>query len=963
MNEQDARATVETMAREYPAAYRLAQAVSLAVRIEPELLRGARLRLLPEIDAGAEADLWFSFLVQSQSPLAMTFLPGITEVLREKLAEDQSLLRSAWKFLEEFHLNAPPALRLEEEVTWLALSGADNSDLIRKRLESVSLAIVQDNRPGLVQWATRALPDLPARARNSDAAHVLSLVATAPGNLRLPESSAKGTVNERLSQIISQTLPRVPVGVRLFTKNPEKIAKPGVLVEFSYPEFESADIIEVPQTKPVLLELSWQGATEKHIERISLQRGEKRRLEVGSSELSIRTALGDVHSLAPRMDYDFFLVYAPVDTDWVISLKERLQREENEGRQLQIYSTVLIGAPNQSRSTGWELPFRTSRKVGLVMSPESVQQDWGKIQQLAAKRLDSSRISDWMIPIHHRPCRIPETLEAAPIDLGEDSDFEQGYRKLLAAITDRPSSVLQDKPHPLRIERRVSAPRATTVNVFVFYDPRDEEFSIQLKTHLKTLKRRGLNVFLQDSRGSEFSYEMEQSIRTSDVVLCLLSPTFLASSASRSPAVTVAVERAHSGKALVIPILVRAVDWNYSAFYGFQALPDGGKPIEAFRNRDEAYLVITRGIVRAIEGLISRREIKPPAKKKVLPRTAPKPAVYRWAIRTATAEDSGRIRPDVVPTTIEELAAQPRPRDMPLKAVRVQKYQVRRAPPVETTKWSVDATITAFKRQPSGGYRLTLEGKDGTTMIAVAHDPEHLHLYSPLASEMAAAVRKLTDKFVFRPSFVRTRVAARVVGLGFFNRWHAQSEGAANAVELQPLLDVEWLEEGSLSTSKRTRPGGRRGIFLRADFHSATGHVTNLDVKGLPNEFARIKPGLTLTIRSVARGTRGDLSLVVFIEGLSSPTEDFATLARDALEESIDSMLPRHWQRSFRTSLTIKEIKRVPEKKSPPSDRLMVGSTKKAKLTRRSPPRSKPIRKGQKLASKKAAVKKNIKKR
>src|SRR6476659_7502494 len=85
MNPQEARTMVDTFEAAHPDVYQLAKAVSIAVRVEPELLRRVRLQLLPEIYAGAEADLWFSALVQSQTPLAMTFIPEVVDVLRATL--------------------------------------------------------------------------------------------------------------------------------------------------------------------------------------------------------------------------------------------------------------------------------------------------------------------------------------------------------------------------------------------------------------------------------------------------------------------------------------------------------------------------------------------------------------------------------------------------------------------------------------------------------------------------------------------------------------------------------------------------------------------------------------------------------------------------------------------------------------------------------------------------------------
>jgi len=50
-----------------PDAWRLARLASIAVRIEPNLLRRLRTELLREADVGVEADLWFSAIVESQA--------------------------------------------------------------------------------------------------------------------------------------------------------------------------------------------------------------------------------------------------------------------------------------------------------------------------------------------------------------------------------------------------------------------------------------------------------------------------------------------------------------------------------------------------------------------------------------------------------------------------------------------------------------------------------------------------------------------------------------------------------------------------------------------------------------------------------------------------------------------------------------------------------------------------------
>src|SRR5215468_9167158 len=49
-------------------AVELAVPLSVAVRIEPDLIRAIRLGVLPYLDVAAESDLWFSDLVASRGP-------------------------------------------------------------------------------------------------------------------------------------------------------------------------------------------------------------------------------------------------------------------------------------------------------------------------------------------------------------------------------------------------------------------------------------------------------------------------------------------------------------------------------------------------------------------------------------------------------------------------------------------------------------------------------------------------------------------------------------------------------------------------------------------------------------------------------------------------------------------------------------------------------------------------------
>src|SRR5262249_45089243 len=65
-----------------------------------------------------------------------------------------------------------------------------------------------------------------------------------------------------------------------------------------------------------------------------------------------------------------------------------------------------------------------------------------------------------------------------------------------------------------------------------------------------------------------------------------------------------AMERHEAGTARVIPVILRPVDaWHTAPFGKLQALPEKGKAVTTWKNRDEAYADIARGIRQAVMSL------------------------------------------------------------------------------------------------------------------------------------------------------------------------------------------------------------------------------------------------------------------------------------------------------------------------------------------------------------------------
>lgn len=144
-------------------------------------------------------------------------------------------------------------------------------------------------------------------------------------------------------------------------------------------------------------------------------------------------------------------------------------------------------------------------------------------------------------------------------------------------------------------------PRA---RLFISYSHKDREFYEELEKHLTVLKRQGIVEEWSDrqiSRGESWDRTVSAHLEEAHVILLLISADFVASDYCFDVAVKRALQRHQAGQAIVIPILVRHVDWAGTPFSSLQALPHDGKPVTSWSNRDEAWVQVVEGIRRAIE--------------------------------------------------------------------------------------------------------------------------------------------------------------------------------------------------------------------------------------------------------------------------------------------------------------------------------------------------------------------------
>jgi hypothetical protein len=151
---------------------------------------------------------------------------------------------------------------------------------------------------------------------------------------------------------------------------------------------------------------------------------------------------------------------------------------------------------------------------------------------------------------------------------------------------------------------------STDLKLFCSYSHRDEHLRDELAKHLKLLDRQGLVRSWHDRQigaGDLWKQAIDQNLQEADIILMLISADFLASDYCFDIEMKTALERHRAGEALVIPVILRPVDWQATPFGKLQALPKDGKPVTTFENLDIALEQVAKGIRVAIEKMLQDR--------------------------------------------------------------------------------------------------------------------------------------------------------------------------------------------------------------------------------------------------------------------------------------------------------------------------------------------------------------------
>lgn len=224
---------------------------------------------------------------------------------------------------------------------------------------------------------------------------------------------------------------------------------------------------------------------------------------------------------------------------------------------------------------------------------------------------------EWqLVALHQSGARLDPTIgnQGVPIARIRERMQKKGLLQPPSPPITRQGSVSFESAKPAQpptqtpTEPKQQAP-SDALRVMLLYAAKDASSVEQLQLQLTIIKRQEPFEIWTKSEilpGSHESDETVQSIERADILLLLLSSEFLAKFDAE-------IDRALQQKArgaVVVPIIVRSVDWKSSKLGHLQPLPRNGEAVRDAKNADKAWLEVGTGIRALIQQRRARKSSK-----------------------------------------------------------------------------------------------------------------------------------------------------------------------------------------------------------------------------------------------------------------------------------------------------------------------------------------------------------------
>lgn len=141
--------------------------------------------------------------------------------------------------------------------------------------------------------------------------------------------------------------------------------------------------------------------------------------------------------------------------------------------------------------------------------------------------------------------------------------------------------------------------------LFISYCHQDTRYKNKLLTHLQSLElTHNIDVWYDGKilPGDTIDAEVLKHLNTSDIVLLLVSPYFLASYYCFNVELKKALERHNAGKCIVLPVILsECIIDEKASFSRLMRVPEDGKPIQKFKPQNDGYVNAVLKIKKLID--------------------------------------------------------------------------------------------------------------------------------------------------------------------------------------------------------------------------------------------------------------------------------------------------------------------------------------------------------------------------
>ena len=143
-------------------------------------------------------------------------------------------------------------------------------------------------------------------------------------------------------------------------------------------------------------------------------------------------------------------------------------------------------------------------------------------------------------------------------------------------------------------------------SLFISYSHKDERLRDELSGALTAYERKGELVHWDDTEilpGQKWESEILKNLERASIIVLLLSNDFIRSDYCTQKEMKRALERDAAGECAIVPIVVRACRFDKLELGKIQAILPKGKPIKQHKDRDAAWLEVTKQLDRVIAKL------------------------------------------------------------------------------------------------------------------------------------------------------------------------------------------------------------------------------------------------------------------------------------------------------------------------------------------------------------------------